>query len=138
MKAEHAAMIGLWIRAYFVRDWEEVSGKQGNEILMPPEPDKFAGVASVINKKECPGKPAEGVLIVDATRVAPFGDIKKGGIAPGLRLKYLEITTATEVQKPKWLPQVLAKVEAQAAQRRRTALYGGPDCAGAGQACETG
>jgi len=102
------------IRSYYTRDWEEVSGNPGHETRLAPEPDKIAGVVSVINKKECPGKPTEGVLVIDATRVSPFGDIKKGGIAPGLRLKYLDITTATEEQKPKWLPQVLAKVEVQA------------------------
>lgn len=108
------------IRTYYVRDWEEVSGKPGNETRLPPEPDKIAGVVSVINKKECPGKPLEGVLLIYLARASLLGDIKKGGIAPGIPLKYLDITTATEDQKPQWLPQVLAKIEAQA-------LQGNPD-----------
>jgi len=102
-------------KVFYVRDWEEATESDGSRTVLPPEPGKTAGLATLINKRACPGRSPEAVLLVDESRVG-FGDMHRGGMAAGIRYKYIDMTDATPEQVPKWYDQVVGKIDAAAAQ----------------------
>lgn len=101
-------------KAFYVRDWEEVTESNGQRTVRPPEYNKTAGLATLINKRACPGKAPEAVLMTDESLVG-LGDMHRGGMAAGVRYMYADMTTAKADQLPKWYDQVVGKIAAAAA-----------------------
>ena len=90
----------------FVRDWEEVI-KQGDsslETVLPPEPDKTAGHAIIINRKVC-GNTMEPIFRV-GTIYGAYGGYRKQNTVIALNLAELRTD-----ERPKWLGQVLSRIE---------------------------
>lgn len=92
----------------FVRDWEQVV-KQGDlETVLPPEPNKTAGEAFIINRKVC-GDKVEPVFRTAEIQRTFGGFLYKHSIAA------FDVTEMRPDQRPRWLEQVLHKVERAAA-----------------------
>ncbi|KVP65671.1 hypothetical protein WJ96_04705 [Burkholderia ubonensis] len=88
----------------FVRDWEEVVKHGEIETVRPPEPDKTVGHAFIINRKVC------GDTVTPVFRTAEInrtwsGFLYKHSIAA------FDVTDMRPDQRPKWLEQVLRRVE---------------------------
>lgn len=90
----------------YVRDWEEViHSREGGDTVLPPEPDKTAGQAFIIHRKECKGKDPEPVLRVAAIKRTFGGYLKQHTI-------YAEDVLAMKPEdRPKWLGQVVSRIE---------------------------
>lgn len=90
----------------YVRDWEEViHSREGGDTVLPPEPDKTAGQAFIIHRKECKGKDPEPVLRVAAIK-RTFGSYLKQHTI------YAEDVLAMKPEdRPKWLGQVVSRIE---------------------------
>jgi len=86
------------VRVAYVRDWELTVNNGYVVTVLPPEPDKIAGHAFIINKKECPGQEPEAMF-----RVAESVDMSK--------FNATELSSMAEDQRPKWLPQVMKTLE---------------------------
>ncbi|KWA83997.1 hypothetical protein WL29_21775 [Burkholderia ubonensis] len=92
----------------FVRDWEQVV-KQGElETVLPPEPDKTVGQAFIINRKVC-GDKVEPVFRTAEIQRTFSGFLYKHSIAA------FDVTEMRPDQRPRWLEQVLRRVERVAA-----------------------
>jgi len=89
----------------FVRDWEQeiTRGKDGKTIL-PPEPDKTAGQAFIINQKVC-GDKVEPIFRV-AEIWAP-----KGTLMEKHQFAAFDVIEMRPDQCPKWLEQVLHRID---------------------------
>lgn len=89
----------------YVRDWEEVVNHGDSmETTLPPEPDKTAGHAIIINRKVC------GESVEPMFRVASLV-----GVVDGYRTQFpvavFDVTEMRPDQRPKWLGQVLSRIE---------------------------
>ena len=95
--------IGLMVP--YARDWPETIRNGEIETVLPPEPDKVAGQAFIINRKVCPGKPDEAIFRgADRWR------------NPGIFLEKHQITAEDlkgmkPQDRPKWFEQVMARIE---------------------------
>jgi len=95
--------IGLMVP--YARDWPETIRNGEIETVLPPEPDKVAGQAFIINRKVCPGKPDEAIFRgTDKWR------------NPGIFLEKHQITAEDlkgmkPQDRPKWFEQVMARIE---------------------------
>ncbi|ASU39107.1 hypothetical protein hmeg3_12970 [Herbaspirillum sp. meg3] len=95
--------IGLMVP--YARDWPEIIRNGEIETVLPPEPDKVAGQAFIINRKVCPGKPDEAIFRgADKWR------------NPGIFLEKHQITAEDlkgmkPQDRPKWFEQVMARIE---------------------------
>lgn len=89
----------------FVRDWEEVVDNIYSKSVISPKPSKIAGRAYVINRKLCPGKAPEPMFLVDETVNWNVP------LLLGYKIFALNVTAMRDDQRPKWLPQVLARIE---------------------------
>lgn len=95
----------LGVMVPFVRDWPETV-KQGDfETIDPPQPDKTAGQAFIINRKVCPGQPDEAMF-----RVAE-GWRNPGKLLEKHHFAAQDLHGMPEASRPKWLPQVLSRIE---------------------------
>ncbi|MGN6084433.1 hypothetical protein [Trinickia sp.] len=93
----------------YVRDWPEtVRHSQGDEVL-PPDLEHTAGHAVILDKKTCPGKDNESVFLVDAV------ERNFGAIGGGTDFHFDDPDTIKPEYKPKWLPQVMQRIERIAA-----------------------
>ena len=100
----------------YARDWEEVVKTADKEVVMPAEPDKRAAYAILVNRKLCQGKAPEAILRAGAligARRGLFDNEKKAIGASNFAAGDL-LQTPTDKQ-PKWLAQVVARVERVAA-----------------------
>lgn len=93
----------------YERDWEIVSENTmtHTKTVMPPEPGKLHSYAILINKKICPGKEPERMLLGGSGQTSPW---KHLGIIEGDKVMMSSISQETEKQ-PKWLPQVMRVIE---------------------------
>ena len=92
----------------FVRDWEQVIKHGETERVLPPEPDKTAGQAFIINRKVC-GEKVEPVFRVTEIWSAKGAYLYKHTVAA------YDLTDMRQDQRPQWLEQVLRRVERAAA-----------------------
>ncbi len=93
----------------YARTWEEETKNAFLEAVLPPEPDKTAGVAVVVNKKECPGKEPEAIF-----RVA--SQVGERRVMKGLfKVPAADLGSIPEAERPLWLPQVIEIIEKNAA-----------------------
>jgi hypothetical protein len=90
----------------FVRDWElSVPHGDGENRILPPEPDKTAGHAFLVTRKFCKDKEPETILRAgQVNRVKPIGQGAKGFPAHDMLVEKPE-------QYPQWLGQVVARIE---------------------------
>jgi hypothetical protein len=90
----------------FVRDWElSVPHGDGDNRILPPEPDKTAGHAFLVTRKFCKGKEPETILRAGQVhRVKPEGQSAKGFPAHDMLVEKPE-------NYPKWLSQVVSRIE---------------------------
>jgi len=95
----------LGVMVPYARDWPETIKHGDFETVNAPEPDKIVGQAFIINRKVCPDKPDEAMFRVHEGWRNPGKLLEKHHFAAedlyGMREEY----------RPKWLPQVLARIE---------------------------
>lgn len=94
----------------FVRDWTVEVDNNYSKTTIPAEPDVTAGHAFIINKKSCPGKEPEFVFRVDETSWVN-GKAKPGAIKWAARQTMLDFRSMREDQRPKWLNQVMERID---------------------------
>jgi hypothetical protein len=88
-----------------VRDWPETVSHGQEEEVLPPDLEHTAGHAVILDKKTCPGKEDENVFLVDAVE-RNFGYL--GG---GTDFHFDDPDTIKPEYKPKWLPQVMQRLQ---------------------------
>jgi hypothetical protein len=89
----------------YVRDWSETIKHGDIETVIPPEPDTTAGQAIVFTKKVCEGKEDEPIFLVDDVPRAKFKLVKSR------QLTASDVGSMRPEFVPKWLPQVLSRIE---------------------------
>ncbi|WP_181885434.1 hypothetical protein [Trinickia dinghuensis] len=89
----------------YVRDWPETVHRGQEDEILPPDLEHTAGHAVILDKKTCPGKDDEKVFLVDAVE-RNFGYL--GG---GTDFHFDDPDTIKPEYKPKWLPQVMQRIE---------------------------
>lgn len=95
----------------WVRDWPEtINAGREDERVLPPEPDTTAGHAVILDKKICPNKPVEPVFLID-TLNRNFGIM-----AVSADLHFGDPDAMRLDQQPKWLTQVLQRIQRAADQ----------------------
>jgi hypothetical protein len=93
----------------YVRDWEEVVKHGEIETVLPPEPNKTAGHAFIINQKVC-GDKVEPVFRAGVVMRATGGFLYKHSFAA------YDVTEMKVEERPKWLEQVLHRIDRVAVQ----------------------
>jgi len=88
----------------YVRDWEEIVHYNNHDEIRPAEPNKTAGQAFIINKKNCEGKVPEAVLRIGA-RPAP------ADFSWGSKFVAQDLGSMKPEDRPKWFNQVWQRVE---------------------------
>ncbi|KVP39962.1 hypothetical protein [Burkholderia ubonensis] len=88
----------------FVRDWEEVVKHGEIETVRAPEPDKTAGHAFIINRKVC------GDTVTPVFRTAEINRTWSGFLYKHSIVAF-DVADMRPDQRPKWLEQVLHRVE---------------------------
>lgn len=96
----------------YERDWEVVSENTmtHSKTVLPPEPGKIHSYAIIINKKSCPGKEPERLLI-GASKMTGALFNNNLGIIKRDSFVATDISAKPEEQ-PKWLSQVMRVIEA--------------------------
>lgn len=98
------------------RDWEETVDNGYVNTVLPPQPGMIHTYALLVNKKTCPGKDAEPMLVVSQFN----GAFLERGLPKGIQIVFLG--PARDVAKqPKWLPQALTVLQQVANQGNNTA-----------------
>lgn len=92
----------------YVRDWEETVKHGEIETVLPPEPNKTAGHAFIINKKVC-GDKVEPVFRTGIVMRTSGGFLYKHSFAA------FDVTEMKVEDRPKWLAQVLFRIDRVAA-----------------------
>ena len=95
----------------FERDWDEVENRDGSETVRPAEPGQRAGFAHIINRKDCPGVESESMLRVATSYAALFGN----RMVANYRITADDLASLPENTRPKWLKQVSAVIDRDAA-----------------------
>jgi hypothetical protein len=93
----------------YVRDWSETIKHGDIETVISPEPDTTAGQAIVFTKKACEGKADEPIFLVDDVQRAKFKLVKSR------QLTASDVGSMRREFAPKWLPQVVSRIERVAA-----------------------
>lgn len=95
----------------YARDWEEEDRHTG--FVRPPEPDKPIGYALILTEERCPEKEARPIFNTDSKFFTPlFG--KAYVIREGGPMDTRDYMSQREEDRPKWMPQVLRTIEAEA------------------------
>lgn len=94
----------------YTRDWEEVTDNGLVKTVLPPEPNKTAGYAYIINKKTCPGKEPEAMF---STGQWFGGFLGNTGMSNRFRLTVTSLNPDPDL-RPKWLNQVMGIVAHEA------------------------
>lgn len=100
----------------YVRDWEEVVKNGEVETILPPEPDKTAGHAFIINRKVC-GATVEPVFRTGIVMRRSGGFLYKHSFAA------FDATEMRNDERPKWLEQVLLRIERVAAHDEKAKAF---------------
>ncbi|MGD1325391.1 hypothetical protein ACNHE5_10790 [Pandoraea pnomenusa] len=98
------------VMVQYARDWEEVQKSTG--VVFSPEPDKPVGYALILTKEKCPGKNERKIFSVDSKYFYPFN--RAYVIREGHRMDAVDYASQREEMRPKWMPQVLKTIEADA------------------------
>jgi hypothetical protein len=97
----------------YARDWSETTQRGGQEVVLPPEPDKTVGQAYIFTKMKCKDKPEERVLLVDQDYRA------LSRLAEGQTITAQSFYGLKPDQRPKWFSQVMQRIERAARQNPR-------------------
>jgi hypothetical protein len=89
----------------YVRDWPETVRRGQEEEVLPPDLEHTAGHAVILDKETCPGKEDEKVFLVDAV------ERNFGALGGGTDFHFDDPDTIKPEYKPKWLPQVMQRIE---------------------------
>ena len=89
----------------YVRDWPETVRRGQEEEVLPPDLEHTAGHAVILDKKTCPGKDDEKVFLVDAV------ERNFGALGGGTDFHFNDPDTIKPEYKPKWLPQVMQRLQ---------------------------
>ncbi len=95
----------------FARDWEEEQLSTG--VILPPEPDKPIGYALILNKERCPEKEDRAIFNIGESPSSPFFG-RKHVLRQGNPVDTRAYWSQKEEHRPKWMPQVLRTIEAEA------------------------
>lgn len=106
--ADHCLYDGVMVE--FARDWEEVQPITG--VVLPPAPDKPVGYALILTAENCPDKPERKIFSTGERFLPLFG--RRYVIRDGNRMDTLDYATTREELRPKWMPQVLRTLAADA------------------------
>ncbi len=98
------------VMVQYARDWEET--QPSTEITLAPEPDKPVGYALILTRETCPGKDERAIFAVDSKHLYPFA--RGYVIREGHRMDAVDFASQREDMRPKWMPQVLKTIEAEA------------------------
>lgn len=93
----------------YERTWPvPVQGADGsNQAMLPPEPGKIAGYASVIYQRTCPNSLPESILHVGVQGVGTFS---RPVIIPAFSVGAQNVLDTPAGNRPQWLPQVLKRL----------------------------
>jgi len=96
----------------YERNWEEVTERDGQRTVIPPEPGKIASYAIVLNKKTCPDGKVESMFRVAERTGTLFnrGQMLKGYAVIGRQYQAIQADF-----RPKWVPQVMETLTALSA-----------------------
>lgn len=118
-QAEYKALSYIWNDVYpcrfhgvvipVERDWEETVDNGYVTTVLPPEPGKIHTYALLVNKKTCPGKEAEPMLVISQFN----GSFLNRGLPKGIQILFLS-PDKDVAKQPKWLPQALTALQAAA------------------------
>ncbi|WP_183085267.1 hypothetical protein [Trinickia fusca] len=89
----------------YVRDWPETVRRGQEEEILSPDLEHTAGHAVILDTKTCPGKEDETVFLVDAV------ERNFGALGGGTDFHFDDPDTIKPEYKPKWLPQVMQRIE---------------------------
>lgn len=107
--ADHCLYDGVMVE--FARDWEEMQPL--TDVVLPPAPDTPVGYALILTAETCPGKPERTIFSTGSKFFYPlFG--KRYVIRDGHRMDAQDYATAKDELRPKWMPQVLRTLAAEA------------------------
>lgn len=95
----------------YARDWEEEQLSTG--VILPPEPDKPIGYALILTKERCPEKEERAIFNIGASPSSPFFG-RKHVLREGNPVDTRDFLSLKEEYRPKWMPQVLRTIEAEA------------------------
>jgi len=95
----------------YARDWEEEQLSTG--VILAPEPDKPIGYALILTKERCPEKEERAILNVGDSPSSPFFG-RKHVLREGNPVDTRDFESMKEEYRPKWMPQVLRTIEAEA------------------------
>jgi len=95
----------------YARDWEEEQLSTG--IILPAEPDKPIGYALILTKERCPEKEERQIFNVGESPSSPFFG-RKHVLREGNPVDTRDFVSMKEEFRPKWMPQVLRTIEAEA------------------------
>lgn len=93
----------------YEQDYDIVTRHGDHESILPARPGVIAGKLVLINKKACPGKPVEDVLM--------YGTQNNGVIKHESQFLFQSVMTATDMIslrqefQPGWIPQIFKKLE---------------------------
>lgn len=96
----------------YERDWEIISENTmtHSKTVLPPEPGMIHSYAVILNKKTCPGKEPERVLLGGTEMTGSLFGVNRG-IVERAKVMFTQISKNPDEQ-PKWLPQVMKVIEA--------------------------
>lgn len=83
------------------------SGEGGGQNMLPPEPGKIAGYASVIYQRTCPNAAPESILHVGMQGTGIFA---KPIIIPANSVGAQDVMDILAGNRPQWLPQVIERL----------------------------
>ncbi|WP_157376337.1 hypothetical protein [Burkholderia ubonensis] len=98
------------VMVQYARDWEEIQPATG--LALAPEPDTPIGYALILTREKCPGKDERAIFSVGSKYFYPFN--KSYVIREGHRMDAVDYASQREDVRPKWMPQVLKTIEADA------------------------
>lgn len=99
------------VMVQYARDWEEPEQVTG--VILPPEPDKPVGYALILTRENCPGKEPRNIFSTGSKFFYPlFG--KDFVIRERHRIDAFDYADTREEMRPKWMPQVMKTIEAEA------------------------
>lgn len=106
---DKCAYDGVMVR--YARDWEEVEPTTAE--VHQPEPDKPIGYALILTNEKCPGKEERAIFSTGSKFFYPFFG-RNYVIREGHRIDAADYASQAESLRPKWMPQVLKTIEADA------------------------
>ena len=110
VRTSHASETCVWsgVVVPYERTWPEVQSGFIEDKVLAPEPGKVAGYALVVNQQACPGQAPESMF-----RISEFKKPSRNGSFLYGRPTVSQLVSSIKPdERPKWLEQVMATVQA--------------------------